>query len=92
MSTTRRTVALFSLLLIASLCAGCFGGSLEGVRVAEITRSDVSKVVSAVGALEALQPTDVVPLVGGTIAALPVKEGDYVNAGDTLATLDEQEL
>ena len=65
---------------------------MEGVRVAEVTRSDVSKVVSAVGTLEAAQPTDVVPLVGGTIAALPVKEGDYVNAGDVLATLDETEL
>jgi multidrug efflux pump subunit AcrA (membrane-fusion protein) len=87
-----RTAALFSLLMIVSLSAGCFGGSVEGVRVAEVTRSDVSKVVAAVGALEAAQPTDVVPLVGGTIAALPVKEGDYVNAGDVLATLDEQEL
>jgi multidrug efflux pump subunit AcrA (membrane-fusion protein) len=65
---------------------------VEGVRVAEVTRSDVSKVVSAVGTLEAAQPTDVVPLVGGTIAALPVKEGDYVSAGDVLAVLDEAEL
>ncbi len=92
MSTARRTAVFLTLLLIVSLCSGCFGGSLEGVRVAEITRSDVSKMTSAVGALEASEPTDVVPPVGGTIAALPVKEGDYVNAGDTLATLDEQEL
>ncbi|MBN2025978.1 MAG: efflux RND transporter periplasmic adaptor subunit [Actinobacteria bacterium] len=92
MRTTRSTVTLLSLLVMVSICAGCFGGSIEGVRVEEINRSDVSEVVSAVGTLEAAQPTDVVPLAGGTIAALPVQEGDYVNAGDVLATLDEQEL
>lgn len=92
MSGARRTVAFLSLIVIAILCAGCFGGSVEGVRVAEVARSDVSKVVSAVGALEAAEPTDVIPLVGGTIVALPVQEGDYVSAGDVLATLDEQEL
>jgi HlyD family secretion protein len=92
MSRAGRTVALLSLIIAATLCAGCFGGSVEGVRVAEVERGDVSKVVSAVGILDASQPTDVVPLVGGTIAALPVKEGDYVSAGDVLATLDTEEL
>jgi HlyD family secretion protein len=92
MIRAERAGAFLSLAMVAILCAGCFGGSVEGVRVAEVTSSDVSKVVSAIGALEATQPTDVVPLVGGTIAALPVKEGDYVNAGDVLATLDERDL
>ena len=92
MSRITRAGAFISLAMVAVLCAGCFGGSVEGVRVTEVTRSDVSKVTSAVGALEAAQPTDVVPLVGGTIAALPVKEGDYVNAGDVLATLNERDL
>ncbi|MEW6555471.1 MAG: efflux RND transporter periplasmic adaptor subunit [Actinomycetota bacterium] len=92
MKKTARVGAFLSLAMAAILCAGCFGGSVEGVRVDEVTRSDVSKVVSAIGSLEPAQPTDVVPLVGGTIAALPVKEGDYVNAGDVLATLDETEL
>lgn len=92
MSTARRTVALISLAVFAFVCAGCFGGAIEGVRVAEVTRGEVSKVVSAVGAMEAAQPTDVIPLVGGTIVALPAKEGDYVNAGDVLAILDEMEL
>ena len=92
MSGARRTVAFFAFILVVSVCAGCFGGAIEGVRVSEVTRSDASKVVSAVGVLEAAQPTDVVPLVGGTIVALPAQEGDYVNAGDVLATLDEAEL
>ncbi len=92
MSGTGRVTAFLSMVIMAALCAGCFGGSVEGVRVAEVARGDVSAKVSAVGTLEAAQPTDVKPLVGGTIAALPVKEGDYVNAGDVLATLDEKEL
>jgi HlyD family secretion protein len=93
MSRVGRVAAFTSLIIvIAVLCSGCFGGSIEGVRVVEVTRRDVSKVVSAVGSLEAAQPTDVKPLVGGTIVALPVKEGDYVSAGDVLATLNEKEL
>lgn len=92
MSGTGRAAAFISLVITAALCAGCFGGAVEGVRVAEVTRGDVSKKISAIGALEAAQPTDVKPLVGGTIAALAVKEGDYVNAGDVLATLDKKEL
>ncbi len=84
--------ALVCFLAAATLLAGCFGGAVEGVRVAEVTRGDVSKVVSAVGTLQASRPVDVVPLVGATIVSLPVKEGDYVNAGDVLCTLDEKEL
>lgn len=79
-------------MLAVSLTAGCFGGAVEGVRVAEVARGDVGRVVSAVGTLAAAQPVDVVPLVGGTIAGLPVQEGDYVKAGDVLCTLDGREL
>ena len=92
MKKAEKAAALLSFLLLSILCAGCFGGSLEGVRVAEVTRGDFGKVVSAVGSLEAAQPVDVVPLLGGTITALAVKDGDYVSAGDVLATLDEREL
>lgn len=92
MNGVGKTAAVLCAALIVSLFAGCFGGAIEGVRVNEVTRGDVSKAVSAVGTLDAAQPVDVTPLVGGTIAALNVKEGDYVNAGDVLATLDQQEL
>lgn len=88
MKTT--TIALSLALL--TLCAGCFGSSVEGVKVAEVTRGDASRKVSAVGVLDAAQPVDVKPLVGGTITALHVKDGDYVTAGQPLATLDATEL
>jgi len=53
---------------------------------------DVSKVISAVGTLDAAETVDVVPQVNGTIAAMNVQEGDYVAAGDVLCTLDKLQL
>ncbi|MGQ9476202.1 MAG: efflux RND transporter periplasmic adaptor subunit [Actinomycetota bacterium] len=79
-------------LLLAILSYGCFGGVPEGVKVSEVSRGDVTRVVTAVGKLEADNPVDVYPPASGTIAALHVKEGDRVEAGDLLATLDQEEL
>ncbi|MBC7229824.1 MAG: efflux RND transporter periplasmic adaptor subunit [Actinobacteria bacterium] len=92
MKVIARIAAAVLLPGLLCLCAGCFGSSIEGVRVAEVTRGDVSRKVSAVGTLDAAQPVDVKPLVGGTITALHVKEGDYVTAGQAIATLDAAEL
>ena len=80
------------LILLVGLCSGCFGDTVEGVRVAEVTRGDVSKVVSAIGVMDAAESVDVIPLVNGTITTMNVKEGDYVAAGDVLCTLDEMAL
>jgi len=92
MSGSSKIAAFLTVAFLVSLAAGCFGGAVEGVRVAEVARGEVSKAVSAVGVLDAAQPVDVSPAVSGTIAALNVKEGDYVGAGDVLATLDKEEL
>ncbi|WP_350340640.1 efflux RND transporter periplasmic adaptor subunit [Candidatus Solincola tengchongensis] len=62
------------------------------MKVAEVSRGDVSRVVTAVGKLEADNPVDVYPPASGTIAALYVQEGDRVEAGDLLASLDQEEL
>ncbi len=84
---------IFPAALVAALAlAGCFGGVPEGVRVSEVSRGDVSRVVTAVGKLEADEPVDVYPPASGTIASLYVKEGDRVEAGDILASLDQEEL
>lgn len=79
------SVALFSLW-------GCLGGPVEGVSVSEVSRGDITRVVTAVGTLDAAQPVDVIPTASGTIAALHVRDGDYVQAGQVLATLDREEL
>ncbi|OFW59367.1 MAG: hypothetical protein A2W01_09000 [Candidatus Solincola sediminis] len=81
-----------AVLAMGLLCSGCFGGSIQGVRVADVTRGDLKKSISAAGVLQAAQPADVVPQVSATIVGLPVKDGDYVNAGDTLCVLDAEEL
>jgi multidrug efflux pump subunit AcrA (membrane-fusion protein) len=88
---TKFILAAFLILLVV-LCSGCFGGTVEGVRVAEVSRGDVSKTVSAVGVMDAAESIDVIPLVNGTIATMNVREGDYVAAGDVLCTLDEMAL
>ena len=92
--TKRASKSILAILLVAliSLCAGCFGGAVEGVRVAEVSRGDVSKVVSAVGVMDAAESVDAIPLVNGTIATMNVREGDYVAAGDVLCTLDQHAL
>lgn len=92
MRVAAKISAVALLAAIACLCAGCFGSSVEGVKVSEVTRGDASRQVSAVGTLDAAQPVDVKPMVGGTITALHVKEGDYIAAGQPIATLDPTEL
>jgi len=84
--------ALVVALALGLLSSGCFGGQVQGVRVADVVRGDLTKTISAAGVLQAAQPSDVVPQVTAKIVGLPVKDGDYVNAGDTLAVLDAQEL
>jgi len=89
---TKPALPLLATLLVAVLLPGCFGGVPEGVKVSEVSRGDVSRTVTAVGKLEADNPVDVFPPASGTIAALHVKEGDHVEAGDLLASLDQEEL
>lgn len=84
--------AILAVLATAFLTSGCFGGSVQGVQVTEVSNGELTKTVSAAGVLNAAQPIDVVPQTGATIVGLPVKDGDYVNAGDILAILDPQEL
>ena len=85
-------IRIWSAALLLLLIGGCFGGSPEGVKVAEVSRGDVSKVVTAVGTVEAASPVDVVFPVDATIAELCVAEGDYVSAGDVLASLEREGL
>lgn len=85
-------IRIWSAVLLLLLIGGCFGGLPEGVKVAEVGRGDVSKVVTAVGTVEAASPIDVVFPVDAVIAELRVKEGDYVCAGDVLASLDKEGL
>ncbi len=87
-----RKIRIWSAILLLLLIGGCFGGYPEGVKVVEVGRSDVSKVVTAVGTVEAASPVDVAFPVDAVIAELRVKEGDYVCAGDVLASLDKEGL
>lgn len=58
------------------------------VQVAEVTREDLSVVVSASGKAEASTRVDVYPPTAGTLASLEVTEGARVVAGQVIAALD----
>ncbi len=83
-------IALVAVLAVGGTAAG-FALSSSGVHeveIAEVTREDLSVVVSAAGAVEADTRKDVYPPTAGTLATLDVAEGDEVRAGTVLATMD----
>ena len=58
------------------------------VKVAEVARGDISKVVSLTGDIEPWRHVDIVPDLPGKVAKIYVKEGDRVRQGQLLAELD----
>lgn len=98
----RNSVALAAALSAASI-AGC--NNKEGlaqlpavsanagareVRVKKLATTMDTDVVRATGTTTALSTTKVMPLVPGLIRTIPVKEGDRVKKGQTLAVLDQR--
>lgn len=65
------------------------GGGTE-VETVNVRRETLSSVVSASGDLAPLKPRDVSPQVAGTIADLPVQDGQKVVAGQLLVRLDSR--
>jgi len=60
------------------------------VRVKKLATTMDTDVVRATGTTTALSTTKVMPLVPGLIRTIPVKEGDRVKKGQTLAVLDQR--
>ncbi len=75
--------------LICSMCGpGCLGGRIDGLVIEEAERQPVTVTVSGNGKLEAYQPYYVFPSTSAPLASLNVHDGDYVEAGQVLASLD----
>jgi HlyD family secretion protein len=64
------------------------GGSKVEVQTTEVKRRDITKTVSASGAIQAKQQLDVSATAIGKITALAVSEGDVVTEGDFLLEID----
>lgn len=72
--------------------SGCAGKGIPGVQVGEVAVGEISTRVSAMGKLEPSAAIDVTPISSGTIGELMVSDGDMVEAGETLATLEAGSL
>ncbi len=91
------------LLLLALMAAGCQGGgdtgtspmarpTVTGLETAIAARTAVDDLYETTGTVRADRTAVVAARIMGVIARLPVREGDRVQAGQTLAVLDSQEL
>lgn len=61
-------------------------------QVARVTRGEVSKVIEGSGTIEAIDQYNVTSLVKGEILTCTFEEGDMVQQGDLLYTLDSSDL
>lgn len=62
------------------------------VRVEEVKRGDLVRVVSAPGVIEPLQKVDISAQVSARIVAMPYREGARVKKGDVIVRLDADDL
>jgi len=62
------------------------------VEVARVQSGDIAAYFTGTANLEAEEETEVVAKVGGVVKKIFVEEGDYVEAGQVLAKLDDEKL
>ncbi|MCW2776994.1 MAG: efflux transporter, family, subunit, partial [Frankiales bacterium] len=79
--------ALGAALAAALLLSGCGGGDAARVRTGTVSRGSVAEVVEAAGSVTARAVSAVVAPADGTVAALTVRDGATVKAGDVLLRL-----
>jgi HlyD family secretion protein len=77
-------------LVVANL--GITGSNAMAVNADQVIREDIIEVVSASGRIQPRTKVDITSEVNGEIIALPVKEGDRVQAGQLLVVLDTVQL
>lgn len=89
----------FALLLLAGCKEKVKPGTAEinrkavtGVSVTEVRQSEVNDYYETSGTVRAKTVSVISSRVMGTVTALMVKEGDRVNAGQTLMTIDDRDM
>ncbi len=68
------------------------GANAIPVRVVSVAQQDVPRYLSAIGSVLSLHSVEVRPQVEGVLTQVLVKEGQWVKAGDLLATLDDRAI
>ena len=62
------------------------------VRVVSVAQKDVPRFVSGIGSVLSLHSVVIRPQIDGILTKLLVKEGQLVNKGDLLATIDDRSI
>jgi len=62
------------------------------VRVVSVAQQDIPRFVSGIGTVLSLHSVIIRPQVDGILTQLPVKEGQWVKAGDLLARIDDRSI
>ena len=67
-------------------------GAPSPVRVAHVQQQDVPRYINGIGAVLSLHSVIIRAQIDGILTDIRVKEGQTVNAGDLLATLDDRSI
>ncbi|MGC4175825.1 efflux RND transporter periplasmic adaptor subunit [Demequina sp.] len=88
-------VAIVAVVIIAVVAVFATRGNAAedgSYRTALVDTGDVTQTLAASGSIESASRYDLTFQVAGTVDAVDVAEGDTVEAGQTLATLDQSDL
>ncbi len=88
----KKFISIISLLLFVVSCSKKDQGPKQPmsvpVAVGKVVQKDVPVQIKAVGTVEALSSVLIKPQVAGVVTTIAFKEGQLVNKGDLLATID----
>ena len=68
------------------------GSAPVPVRVVQVLQQDVPRYINGIGAVLSLHSVIIRPQIDGILTDIRVKEGQTVNVGDLLATLDDRSI
>ncbi len=95
MSTRGRTLLIVGgvvvLVVFVSLGVSRRGEPAVEVKLSKVERRNLVSIVTASGQIEPVNSVDILSDIMGRIVYLPVKEGDYVRAGEIVVKLDTSE-
>ncbi|AVE07257.1 efflux RND transporter periplasmic adaptor subunit [Pseudomonas sp. R11F] len=101
MQIKRNTALLVGVLLVLAVAAWALTRPAKTklaapaaipVRVVSVAQQDVPRFVSGIGSVLSLHSVVIRPQIDGILTRLLVKEGQWVKAGDLLATLDDRSI
>ena len=101
MQTQRKTALIVGILLVLGLIAWALtrpdaprlaAPAAIPVRVVNVVQQDIARYVSGIGTVVSLHSVVVRPQVDGILTRLLVKEGQWVQAGDLLASIDDRSI